>query len=235
MRATRFLDVELPAWDIPGQMQFYRDVLALPVAGGPSGVVVTAGETILRFVATTRFPPPASHFAFNVPADGLDRVIATLEPDVRWLPDPVGRVRHAFPSWQAEAVYALDPAGHVLEFIARRAAGPGLGRGTGPLGILGVSELGVVVDDVAERARELSAGSGLEPYGRAGDSFAALGDPRGLLIVVERGRAWFPENETAAQPVSTRATIEGERHGHWLDRDECYDLTFVPPSAPPAR
>jgi hypothetical protein len=35
----------------------------------------------------------------------------------------------------------------------------------------------------------------------AGDSFAALGDAEGLLILAQRGRIWYPDTGKAAAPA----------------------------------
>jgi len=206
-RDSRFVSLELPAGDVAEQERFYSEVLGLEVEAGPSSVGVAAGATRLTFVSAAA-ESPVAHFAFNVPADGLSRAIAALDADVRWLPDNAGHTRHAFPSWKAEAVYFVDPAGHIVELIARQDAGLDDGRGMGRVRILGVSELGIVVPNVIEAARDLARLSGLAPYGRGGEQFAAIGDARGLLIVVEEGRPWFPEGETPGEPVRGRAVFE---------------------------
>jgi catechol-2,3-dioxygenase len=140
--------------------------------------------------------------AFNVPPDALADGVAWLRRRVRVL-EPGGEAIVPFPHWNAHAAYFLDPAGNVLELIARHdlPAGGG-GRPFGPASLLRVSEVGLPVPRVDEAVDAL-ARLGLPAYSGDGRSFAAVGDVDGLLIVVPVGRAWFPTADArgAVHPV----------------------------------
>lgn len=48
-----------------------------------------------------------------------------------------------------------------------------------------------------------------------GETFTALGDAQGLLIVVQRGREWYPSTGLAAAPAPLQLTLtldDGTRH-----------------------
>jgi catechol 2,3-dioxygenase-like lactoylglutathione lyase family enzyme len=222
---ARYRRVELGAPDPTAQALFYRDVLGLDLETRGERVEIAAGSTRLAFGAAE--PGPPAHLAFLLPADGLGRAMHALDEDVRWLADPAGHTLHRFPAWRAEAAYFLDPAGHIVELIAR-AGVPDAGAPSGRAGILGVNELGVVVPDVTVARHELEALTGLATYGTPSPAFAAVGDARGLLIVVERGRPWFPEQFSPAEPVRARAWLDAPRSATWSDPAGVLTLTCGP-------
>jgi hypothetical protein len=57
---------------------------------------------------------------------------------------------------------------------------------------LNISEIGIVVEDVPSFVQEMQA-LGVPTFGEHGNDFAPLGTDEGLLIVVKRGRKWYPE------------------------------------------
>jgi hypothetical protein len=107
-------------------------------------------------------------------------------------------------------VYFFDPAGNVVEYIARHdLANPAPG-GFSSADILCVSEIGLIVDDVIAVADSLKGVVGLSSYRGASDLFTALGDEMGLLLVMKRGRFlnFDPStDEKAARVYPTAATV----------------------------
>src|SRR4051795_4179907 len=135
LRAMRFVEVTLaaPAQLIAELDRFYAGM---------------TGETTLRFRAGDG--EPFYHFALLLPGDRFDAAHA-------WAEECSGLVGGVFEfeSWDARAVYFLDPAGNIVELIAHR----GLEE-NGRAGefraeeIVGFSELGLV-GNRAERLAEL--------------------------------------------------------------------------------
>jgi catechol-2,3-dioxygenase len=71
-----------------------------------------------------------------------------------------------------------------------------------------VSEVGLPVADVGAAADFLEAELGLAHFSGDRESFSAVGDDRGLFILVPVGRPWlFTDRPAADAPV--RVTIEG--------------------------
>ena len=64
--------------------------------------------------------------------------------------------------------------------------------------MLGVCEVGVPTDDVGAYLESLERRTGARRWSGDGVSFAAAGDKRGSLIVVRRGRAWYPTTDAEA-------------------------------------
>ena len=107
---------------------YYRDVLELPVLSEESSeFTIGAGESRITFVpAAADVKDPFYHFAFNIPENKIRSArnwqrargpIMNTPPRLRD-PDYPAEVRH-FRRWNAHSVFFLDPAGNVLEYIAR--------------------------------------------------------------------------------------------------------------------
>ncbi len=142
-------------------------------------------------------PAVCSHFAVNVPPERFGEAVAWGRTQSELIQDDV-----PFPLWRARAAYYFDPAGNLVELIARdRAPGDEL--------LIEVSEVGLPVADVGAAAEFLVAELGLAHFSGDRESFSAVGDDRGLFILVPVGRAWlFTDRPATDAPV--RVTIEGE-------------------------
>jgi catechol-2,3-dioxygenase len=113
--------------------------------------------------------------------------------------------------WNAHSIFFLDPAGNVLEYIARHDL---KNAADGPFGwtdILYASEIGLVVDDVPRAAEQVASAAALAPYRGASDLFTAMGDEYGLLLVMKRGRVIdFTSNpHNAVRVYRTGVTLRG--------------------------
>lgn len=201
---------------------FYHESLGLGVAEEkPDRLTVNAGRTRLTFLK----PPagdekPFYHFAFNIPenkaaaARDWQAKRTPLLPIPKALrdptyPDDVVHYRH----WNAHSVFFFDPAGNVVEYIARHdLKNPAAGE-FGSADILYASEIAFVVDDVPEATTGLKKAVGLGEYNGTSDQFAALGDEHGLLLVMRRGRLIsfeaMEKKEVGVFP--TVATVRGAR------------------------
>lgn len=228
--AARIAELELvSAAPLPAMRSFYEGTLGLPVVERPGELTVTVGPSRLTF------RPPAAeaggagdaggagggafyHFAFNVPQNQilaarawqLERTPVIPPPgnlrDPR-LPDDVVHFRH----WDAHSVFFWDPAGNLLEHIARHTLG---NTAHGPFSsaeLLCVSEIGLIVDDVAAAAATLRRTFALADYHGASEQFNAVGDEHGLLLVMKRGRnLGFGEGRPAGV-FPTAAAIRARR------------------------
>ena len=181
----RILEVVLPA----------PDPEALAAFHGPG-----YGASRLRFE-----PGPAvcSHFAVNVPPQRFEEAVAWARERVELVDDDV-----PFPAWRARSAYFFDPGGNIVELIAReRAPGEDL--------FLEISEVGLPVRDVGAAVEWLEGELGLPHFSGNRRYFSAVGDDRGLFIVVPVGRPWlFTEEPAPDAPL--RVTIESDRRGFEL-------------------
>lgn len=177
--------------------KFYHGSLGLPLLGQePDALTLKAGASTLAFRTSESASAGAFyHFAFNIPQNKIlaarlwQKERTPLLPipehlrDPRF-PDDVVHYRH----WNSHSVFFFDPAGNVVEYIARHDLRNDAEGDFSPADILYASEIGLVVDDVPAAAGRLGRLLELQPYRGASDSFAALGDERGLLLVMKRGR-----------------------------------------------
>lgn len=168
----------------------------------PKGLVEwyvnTLGSTDLpiAFVEGEAHP---HHFALHVGDLGEWRTRLS----VPLLRDEGGFDEFDFSAWGgARAIYFGDPEGSIVELIARPVARPELS----------LAEVGLPVTDVAAAVAALETELDLPHYDGDRQTFSAVGDDGGLLIVVSIGRGWFPIGTPAgAAPVAVTIAGAGTR------------------------
>lgn len=187
----RILEVVLPASDPEALADFHADF---------------AVSTTVRFEPG---PDVCSHWALNVAPDRFEEAVAFAAERVELLHDDI-----PFEAWGARSAYFFDPAGNIVELIAReRAPGSDL--------LLEVSEVGLPVDDVGVAVEFLEREAGLPHFSGDRREFSAIGDDRGLFIVVPVGRPWLftdrpapdhPLEVTIAAARDDALRVPGSRH-----------------------
>lgn len=170
---------------------------------------IVVGSTLLVFRELPEMTG-ALHLAITIPTGtfdaakawiaGLTTVLGTADQDEFEGP----------PNWNSRSVYFEGPDQQLLELIERRDLEPGtrrVGVGTDAgVPLVSVSEVGVPVPDVLGAASALRR-AGLEPYANPpGESFAAVGDVDGLVILVSPDRRWFPTGDRS--PSSAPVVID---------------------------
>jgi catechol-2,3-dioxygenase len=208
---------------LPELADFYSQTLGLPISK-PSDMelAIQAGTTRLVFQQAPAGWRGMYHFAFNIPRDLFDEARLWLESRTPLIPDERGRVEFGSnPEWDSRSCYFYDPAGNILELIARQrldnAAPPPFDGGK----ILGVSEIGLASEDVPELAQRLKE-AGFSIFGKDYDAeFTPMGDDHGLLILVRRGRKWYPNRQDPAELLPVRVLLR-DQSGRRID------LTGVP-------
>jgi catechol-2,3-dioxygenase len=183
---VRILELLLPG---PDPQPYYDGMLGLPV----EGLSVFFGATRVSFEPG---PHGCTHFAVNVAPERFEEAVRWARERVELVGEPV-----EFPEWRARAAYFHDPSGNIVELIARE-------RAPGKELLMEVSEVGLPVADVARAVEFLQAELDLPHFDGDRRHFSALGDDRGLFIVVPVGRIWaFSEAPAADVPLHVR--IEG--------------------------
>ncbi len=221
---VRFQELLLRSTRLDEQQRFYGETLGLPVAAvGTDEVQVQVGGTLLRFQAETvaaGATAPFYHFAFNIPENKLPKAIEWIRPRVPLLRHQrTGQEVVDFTAINAHSIYFFDPAGHLVEFIARHNLKNGaVGRFT-PKDLLYASEIGTVVPDVEVTVQGLRTHFGLKRFigsrTRLGDwakHFSAVGDEGGVFIVVSEHRTWLMTDLPAAV-FPTEVTLRTAGYG----------------------
>lgn len=230
----RILRLELQtAQPLPELLRFYRDLLGLEVAEQtPNRLTIVAGRTVIAFEkASPEDGEPAYHFAFNIPENKIWEAREWQRERTPILKRPPGEFSHPdhddvthFWHWNAHSIFFEDPAGNLLEYIARHdlpnaTSGPFTSED-----ILYVSEIGFMARDVPAFGETLRQGTGLDLYFAGGDSFRALGDPNGLLLVLQEGvprwtnqRPWAVHPTAAAIRDGSGERFTAERHPYEIE------------------
>lgn len=187
--------VTLQTSNLGRTLDFYENVLGLTLTEHPAErLTFKTGRSKLVFEAAPQRRQPFYHLAFSVPHNQFEAAVRWLEPRTAILPFCGDHRIADFPAWEARAVYFHDPEGNILELIARRPlpAAPSALFGRTP--IVGLSEIGIVADNVELACQALHERYGV-PYFARGPrlrDFAAMGDDEGLFIVCQTGRGWWP-------------------------------------------
>jgi catechol 2,3-dioxygenase-like lactoylglutathione lyase family enzyme len=185
----RFLS--LRASNAPAVVAFYRDILELPcLAHGDSYGVFRAGSTQLMFEQAAH-GQPFYHFAFDIPRNQLQPASAWLAQRVDLL-ERDGETEIFFEDWNATSVYFHDPAGNIVELIARHNLPNDSDRAFSPGDLLSVSEIGWPVEDTSHLKTDFQL-----PFWRDYGPFKAAGSETGLILLVPIGRGWLPTGRPA--------------------------------------
>jgi hypothetical protein len=224
MNITR---LELAARDLQVQHEYYASVLALPVNLTTGGLEVKVGGTNLIFTQADPDFDGAYHFAFNIPENQILSAKEWLMPRTVLLKDEQGNDYFHHAGWNSEAVYFKDPAGNILEFIARHDLSNAVDGDFDRSGILNVSEIGLPSEDVLGWADELCTRLGLSVYRQApNENFTPVGDNDGLFILPAKDRIWYPNTGVPARLLPVRVTVEVNGKG-WEVRGMPYEVMPV--------
>lgn len=171
------------------------------------------GKSVLRLIRSE--DAPRYHFALNIPSDTVSTAREFIGAFTPLLPDPdTGETVIDFTAWNAHALYFLDPAGNVVELIARHSMRDIVRAPFHPGHIRCISEIGTPVSSVREQFDALHAGTGIPRYSGNFSSFCAAGNEDGLIILTGRDRTWFP-TDIPSRPEPWHLT--GSRIGRALD------------------
>jgi hypothetical protein len=212
-----FLHVKLEAAEaqVGALRRFYAERLGFPDLGAEgTGPVFEVGTTRIEF---TPVGPgrPFYHFALRAPRNRFTAAREWLAERTQLLRDEEsGETNFRFDNWNADACYALDPCGNIVELIAHHELPEEGPEGTAFSAdeILGVCELGLVSADTRKMASALVT-LGIPLWDGTVDEpgrLAFMGDREGVLILSPEGRGWMPTGH-AAERHPVEALVSGER------------------------
>ena len=214
----RILNLDLATADLASQRAFYSELFNFPVVHTASDTVTfQVGASQLTFASKPNLVRAPYHFAFTIPENQFDEATQWLAQTVPLIANDAGDTTFYFDNWDAHSVYFYDPAGNIVELIARHTLPSASDRPFSGQSILGISEIGIAAEDVLSQVATITQRSGAGVYGGpASDTFAAVGDEQGLFIVVKRGRIWFPDTGKAAESLPmTVVTQEASERVTW--------------------
>ena len=217
--------LELETAQLGSLLSFYRNTLNLKVSEESNGgFSFQTGPTRVRFIEAAKGTQPFYHFAFNIPENQLALAKGWAEQRVKLLEFKEEDVIH-FEFSNAHAIYFYDPAGNIVEFIARHDMDNASSLPFGPNSILEVSEIGLPVPDVARYAANVRDGIGQPVWDKSSinDVLTFIGDEDGMFIVVKEGRDWLMTKDPA-RPWPVKAFMSGKKPFRFTDDDKGYEL-----------
>ena len=199
-------------------VHFYSDVLELPIQiVGQSKITIGIGGTALVF-EQVKGADPFYHFAINVPSNKIEEAKTWLNSrvDLIWMDDYKSDVAD-FRNWNAKSVYFYDPAGNILELIARFDLENKTDEPFSSAQFLCISEIGLVIkpDELDNATERLLKDYDLHYFARQPPlpQFRAIGDNNGLLIVVPEKRNWYPTTKPCGIfPMKVQFNSDGKKY-----------------------
>lgn len=203
---------------------YYIDLLEMElISYNTSELTFMGGRTAITFIRSHDAGDPWYHFAFNIPEN---KILAARDWQLErtdLIPTPTNKIDAGYPSdvrhfrhWNAHSLFFWDPAGNLLEYIARHDMNNASSGAFSKKDILYASEIAFVVDDQATEASLLHQHLKLEPYPRSTDFWWSMGDESGLLLCIPK-RLW---GENTPHPKRfgvhrTEATILGDEEASY--------------------
>lgn len=198
-------------------IEFYGKVMELEIAlHGGAEIKIKIGSTELVFQQVD-ISNPFYHFAINIPANKIEEAKSWLKKRVEllWIEDYKSNIAD-FVNWHAKSVYFFDPAGNIVELIARSDLNNKTDELFSSAQFLSISEAGLVVkedqlDKVTQfllKKYQLFYFDKQPPFAQ----FKVIGDDKGLFIIVPENRSWFPTKKTSGIfPMKVKFENEGRR------------------------
>lgn len=200
--------------------EFYSQVLNWPPADEEEGsFTLELQKTELEFRQHSGDQEPFYHFAINIPSNKIEEARDWLKQRVQllWLDDYQSDIAE-FTNWKARSVYFFDPAGNIVELIARFDLNNDAGEAFSPRQFIAVSEVGIVMPggELQTKAEDLLETYNLPWYSKQPplESFKAIGDDEGLFIMVPEHRNWYPTQDRQAimAPLKIYFSAKGRHH-----------------------
>jgi catechol-2,3-dioxygenase len=184
---------------------FYNKTLELDIVKETDEAIsFRAGNTTLTF-EEVKEDKPFYHIAFNIVNNKFSDSFEWLNSKLDILPVSDEMLIAGYDNWNAQSFYFYDNNGSILEFIVRFDLPYQSGEEFSSNCITEVSEVGLVVDNVADTAEMLKFEYDIPyfPKGPRLHDFIAMGDDYGLLLVSQAKRNWVPtQKHSKAFPVT---------------------------------
>jgi catechol-2,3-dioxygenase len=178
------------------QREFYEKELGLSVIEtSPQAFQVTIGTTALTFQASE--DRMYYHFAINIPSYQIKEAKEWISKLTKILPFHGNEIVD-FKNWNAEALYFYDPAGNIVEFIARKNLNIVTNQPFSSKSFLHISEIGLPVKDVQNAFDLLNQQCNLQKFSGDFEKFCAIGSETGLFITIDyKQKDWIPCDDPA--------------------------------------
>jgi catechol 2,3-dioxygenase-like lactoylglutathione lyase family enzyme len=197
---------------------FYNTLMELPAdSKNENETTIMTGSTELVFKQMST-ADPFYHIAINIPANKIEEAKNWLSARVElvWIDQYKSDIAD-FVNWHAKSVYFFDPAGNIVELIARFDLDNKADELFSSAQFLSVSEVGLVIkeDEFDSSVNNLLEQYQLSYFAKQPPlpQFRAIGDDEGLFIVVPENRNWFPtEKPSGIFPMEVQFENGGKEY-----------------------
>lgn len=206
--------------NIKEQLRFYRDELNLKITDYSEDFFeVQTGYSTIKFQQKENAKP--YHIAFHIPDNQHNEALKWAKERVAVL-EGNGQEIVDFTAWNAKSLYFYDEDKNIIEFIARESFCKPESDLFSEKSILGISEVGLVTEDIQEKFNSLNTKCGLEKYDGDFERFCAIGDDEGLLITINNKlKDWFPTDDSAYKSeFEIGFTHKGKKHSLIFENDK---------------
>jgi catechol-2,3-dioxygenase len=182
------------------QGDFFAQHFGVSIERESNRVTIPIGNSRLSFVQGD-FPARA-HYAFDIPENQFAEATTWLRQRLPIEVDEAGTWHYPSADWNSDSFYFYDADKNIVEFIARHNQPTASQSPFSGKSLVSISEIGLVTQDVQETVAHITKELGLKIWrGEGSETFTAIGDEDGLMIVTLEGRAWRPENIGAKPAV----------------------------------
>ncbi len=207
------VQLRLHSGDLEKMRVFYAGTMGFETDMAQGALLVQAGSTLIEFKQPEprlqSSDIPYYHIAWAIPENKFALAKAWLQERTQLLRHPDGRDEFHFRRVNRHGVYFADPAGNILELIARHNLSDGTDGPFTLADILYVNHFGFVVDDVAKTIAQIHQSLHIELNDKPYDQFATLGDEHRHIVLVSRKRLWLPELVRPAEVFASKAVLHG--------------------------
>lgn len=194
--------------------KFYAETIGLRIASeSKNEITVMGGETPISFEFINQNGyRPFYHFAFNIPENKIQKAFEWQRkrtPVAGLFPDAPKDAITSFVNWNAHSIFFIDPAGNLVEYIARHDLKNAADGDFSTNDILYASEIALITDDIENDGKKILQNLDLTEYRPAVPGFWPIGSELGLLIMIEKGRLWSgnPGQENKTDIFETTVTL----------------------------
>jgi len=180
--------------------EFYSSVLELPVQQiDEKTIQIKIGDSDLIFAEATT-AEPFYHYAINIPSNKIEEAKTWLSNKVKllWMEDYKNEIAD-FVNWHAKSVYFYDPAGNIVELIARFDLDNAINEPFSSHQFLSLNEVGLVFpnENFEKEVVSLENSYSLSYFDKQPPlpKFRAVGDDHGLFVIVPEHRNWYPTDK----------------------------------------
>lgn len=191
-------EITLQANNLTSLHHFYKEIMDLPVLFSDEDLLkIQPGNSILLFEKNSQNIDPYYHVDFTIPANKFEEAFESFNSKLSllWVSDYKSFVAD-FRRWNAKSFYFYDPAGNILEMIARFDLENYSAESYSGSSVCNISEIGIVfpAPDFDDHADHFMEKYGLHFFDKQppGPNFKVAGDDQGLFVIVPEGRDWSP-------------------------------------------